>query len=121
MVVAGNDPAVLHDPHLDVVLATVLRVLGDAGATALRDLASQIVYVLGAWSWSVDLAPEDGRRRTRRRGGFASRAEAAKEMARVLDAEYRGVYEERNLRVDAFLHEWLEAKRPALAPNTWAG
>ncbi len=42
-------------------------------------------------------------------------------MARVLDAEYRGVYEERNLRVDAFLHEWLEAKRPALAPNTWAG
>nr|WP_158714305.1 N-terminal phage integrase SAM-like domain-containing protein [Kitasatospora aureofaciens] len=69
----------------------------------------------------MDLAPEDGRRRTRRRGGFASRAEAAREMARVLDAEYQGVYEDRTLRVGLFLYEWLEAKRSALAPNTWAG
>ncbi|MFD8705476.1 N-terminal phage integrase SAM-like domain-containing protein [Kitasatospora sp. NPDC059648] len=42
-------------------------------------------------------------------------------MARVLDAEYRGVYEDRTLRVGLLLYEWLESKRPALAPNTWAG
>ncbi|WP_033257561.1 Arm DNA-binding domain-containing protein, partial [Kitasatospora phosalacinea] len=52
----------------------------------------------GRWTYAVDLAREDGKRRTRRRGGFASRAEAAREMARVLDAEYRGVYEDRTLR-----------------------
>ncbi|MGW3073979.1 tyrosine-type recombinase/integrase [Kitasatospora sp. NPDC001132] len=75
----------------------------------------------GRWTYAVDLALQDGKRRTRRRGGFASRAEAAREMARVLDAEYRGVYEDRTLRVGLFLYEWLEAKRPALAPNTWAG
>ncbi|MET8623818.1 site-specific integrase [Kitasatospora sp. NPDC004669] len=75
----------------------------------------------GRWTYAVDLAPEDGKRRTRRRGGFASRAEAARETARVLDAEYRGVYEDRTLRVGMFLYEWLEAKRPALAPNTMAG
>ncbi|MFG2907363.1 hypothetical protein ACGF13_20135 [Kitasatospora sp. NPDC048286] len=39
----------------------------------------------------------------------------------MLDAEYRGVYEERNLRVGVFLYAWLESKRLALAPNTWAG
>ncbi|WP_418909947.1 Arm DNA-binding domain-containing protein, partial [Kitasatospora phosalacinea] len=75
----------------------------------------------GRWTYAVDLAREDGKRRTRRRGGFASRAEAARGMARGLDAEYRGVYEDRTLRVGVFLYEWLEAKRPALAPNTWAG
>ncbi|MFD9592674.1 tyrosine-type recombinase/integrase [Kitasatospora sp. NPDC059973] len=75
----------------------------------------------GRWTYAVDLAREEGKRRTRRRGGFASRAEAAREMARVLDAEYRGVFEDRTLRVGLFLYEWLEAKRPALAPNTWAG
>ncbi|MFD4533718.1 tyrosine recombinase XerC [Kitasatospora sp. NPDC058397] len=39
----------------------------------------------------------------------------------MLDAEYRGVYEDRTLRVGLFLYEWLESKRLALAPNTWAG
>lgn len=41
----------------------------------------------GAWTYCVDLAPEDGRRRTRRRGGFATRAKAAREMRAVLDGE----------------------------------
>ncbi|WP_424711849.1 Arm DNA-binding domain-containing protein [Kitasatospora acidiphila] len=49
----------------------------------------------GRWTYAVALAREDGKRRTRRRGGFASRTEAALEMARVLGAEYRGEYEER--------------------------
>ncbi|HJD80026.1 MULTISPECIES: tyrosine-type recombinase/integrase [Kitasatospora] len=75
----------------------------------------------GRWTYAVDLALQDGKRRIRRRGGFASRAEAARETARVLDAEYRGVYEDRTLRVGLFLYESLEAKRSALAPNTWAG
>ncbi len=75
----------------------------------------------GTWTYAVDLAPEDGRRRTRRRGGFASHAAAAREMARVLDGELRGVYEDRRTTVAAFLREWLGTRKPNLAPNTYAG
>ncbi|MDH6709527.1 hypothetical protein P3T27_006275 [Kitasatospora sp. MAA19] len=40
----------------------------------------------GTWTYAVDLAREDDRRRVRRRGGFASRAEAARAMAAVREA-----------------------------------
>ncbi|GGQ55164.1 hypothetical protein GCM10010195_08500 [Kitasatospora griseola] len=53
----------------------------------------------GKWTYCVDLAPDEGRRRTRRPGGFASRAEAAREMAAVLDGELRGVHENRRTTV----------------------
>ncbi|MFJ4680306.1 tyrosine-type recombinase/integrase [Kitasatospora sp. NPDC088783] len=75
----------------------------------------------GTWTYCVDLAPDEGRRRTRRRGGFASRAEAAREMAAVLDGELRGVYENRRVTVAAYLREWLAARKSELAPNTYAG
>ena len=75
----------------------------------------------GSWTYCVDLAPEEGRRRTRRRGGFASRAEAVREMKAVLDGELRGVYEDRRTTVASFLREWLAAKKDVLAPNTYAG
>jgi integrase len=75
----------------------------------------------GTWTYAVDLAPEDGQRRTRRRGGFATHAEATREMARVLDGELRGVYEDRCTTVAGYLREWLAAKKTALAPNTYAG
>ncbi|MBV6702947.1 hypothetical protein [Kitasatospora aureofaciens] len=75
----------------------------------------------GTWTYAVDLAPEDGRRRVRRRSGFASRAEAAREMAAVLDGELRGVYENRRTTVASYLREWLTIKKPNLAPNTYAG
>ncbi len=75
----------------------------------------------GTWTYAVDLAPEDGTRRTRRRGGFATRAKAAREMKAVLDGELRGVYEDRRTTVAAFLREWLTTREPNLAPNTFAG
>ncbi|WP_051969480.1 tyrosine-type recombinase/integrase [Kitasatospora azatica] len=75
----------------------------------------------GTWTYAVDLAPEDGRRRTRRRGGFASRTEAAREMAAALGGELRGVYENRRTTVAGYLREWLTIKQPTLAPNTYAG
>ncbi|WP_404868348.1 tyrosine-type recombinase/integrase [Kitasatospora griseola] len=75
----------------------------------------------GKWTYCVDLAPDEGRRRTRRRGGFASRAEAAREMAAVLDGELRGVYENRRTTVASFLREWLATRQAHLAPNTYAG
>ncbi|MGW2541005.1 hypothetical protein ACWC5I_09050 [Kitasatospora sp. NPDC001574] len=40
-----------------------------------------------------------GRRRVRRRGGFAGHAEALREMRAVLDGELRGVYENRRTKV----------------------
>ncbi|MEV7941153.1 MULTISPECIES: Arm DNA-binding domain-containing protein [unclassified Kitasatospora] len=75
----------------------------------------------GRWTYCIDLAREDGKRRTRRRGGFATRAEAAREMKAMLDGELRGVYEDRRTTVASFLREWLAAKKEVLAPNTYAG
>ncbi|MFI9365570.1 hypothetical protein ACIG5E_31650 [Kitasatospora sp. NPDC053057] len=75
----------------------------------------------GTWTYAVDLAREEGRRRVRRRGGFGSRAEAAREMAAVLDGELRGVYENRRTTVASYLREWLATRKPHLAPNTYAG
>ncbi|MFJ9691390.1 tyrosine-type recombinase/integrase [Kitasatospora sp. NPDC101183] len=75
----------------------------------------------GSWTYCVDLAPEDGKRKTRRRGGFATRAEAAREMKAVLNGELRGVYEDRRTTVASFLREWLAAKKEELALNTYAG
>ncbi len=75
----------------------------------------------GSWTYCVDLAPEEGERRTRRRGGFATRAEAAREMKAVLDGELRGVYEDRRTTVASFLRQWLATKKEELAPNTYAG
>ncbi|MFD8478187.1 tyrosine-type recombinase/integrase [Kitasatospora sp. NPDC059673] len=75
----------------------------------------------GKWTYCVDLAPDEGQRRTRRRGGFASRAEAAREMAAVLDGELRGVYENRRTTIASFLREWLILQKVRLAPNTYAG
>ncbi|GAA1988479.1 site-specific integrase [Kitasatospora viridis] len=75
----------------------------------------------GKWTYCVDLAPEEGRRRTRRRGGFATRAEAAREMKAVLDGELRGVYEDHRVTVASFLRQWLAARKGELAPNTYAG
>ncbi|MCC9312440.1 hypothetical protein LN042_36230, partial [Kitasatospora sp. RB6PN24] len=75
----------------------------------------------GKWTYCVDLAREEGRRRTRRRGGFATRAEAAREMKAVLDGEVRGVYEDRRTTVASYLREWLASVKERLAPNTYAG
>ncbi|MFE4599567.1 Arm DNA-binding domain-containing protein [Kitasatospora indigofera] len=75
----------------------------------------------GSWTYCVDLAPEDGKRKTRWRGGFASRAEAAREMRAVLDGELRGVYEGSRVTVAGFLRQWLGVKKEEHAPNTYAG
>lgn len=64
----------------------------------------------GSWTYCVDLAPEYGKRKTRWRGGFASRAEAVREMRAVLDGELRGLYEDRRITVAGFLRQWLAVK-----------
>ncbi|MFJ8436156.1 Arm DNA-binding domain-containing protein [Kitasatospora sp. NPDC094019] len=69
----------------------------------------------GRWTYCVDLAPEDGNRKTHRRGGFATRAEATRKMKAVLNGELRGVYEDRRTTVASFLQEWLTAKKEELA------
>ncbi|WP_030396148.1 tyrosine-type recombinase/integrase [Kitasatospora purpeofusca] len=75
----------------------------------------------GSWTSCVDLAPQDGRRRTRRRGGFATEAEAAQELAAVLEGELSGAYEERRTTVADYLWEWLAARKEELTVNTYAG
>ncbi|WP_441248187.1 hypothetical protein [Kitasatospora sp. McL0602] len=75
----------------------------------------------GTWTYAVDVARDEGRRRVRRRGGFASRAEALREMKAVLDGELRGVYENRRATVGSYLREWLVTRRVHLSPNTCAG
>ncbi|WP_405006812.1 hypothetical protein OHV13_24435 [Kitasatospora purpeofusca] len=69
----------------------------------------------------MDLAPEGGRRRTRRRGGFATEAEAVQELVAVLEGELSGAYEERRTTVADYLREWLAARKEDLTVNTYAG
>ncbi|MEU4117822.1 tyrosine-type recombinase/integrase [Kitasatospora sp. NPDC028055] len=69
----------------------------------------------------MDLAKDEGRRRVRRRGGFASQAEALREMWAVLDGELRGVYESRRTTVASYLRDWLVTRKTHLSPNTYAG
>lgn len=75
----------------------------------------------GTWTHAADLARKEGGRRVRRRGGFASRTEATREMASVLDGELRGVYKNRRTTVVSYLRDWLATRKPHLSPNTYAG
>ncbi|MFE4971300.1 tyrosine recombinase XerC [Kitasatospora sp. NPDC056651] len=75
----------------------------------------------GSWTYLVDLAPQDGRRRTRRRDGFATEVEAAQELAAVLEGELNGAYEERRTTVTDCLREWLATPKEELTVKTYAG
>jgi integrase len=77
----------------------------------------------GAWTFVVDLGTgPDGRRRQVRRGGFATKAEAARELTRLKGHVVEGTYADAGrLTVATFLTGWLAAKSAAgTRPKTMA-
>ncbi|NMO53425.1 site-specific integrase [Actinoplanes sp. TBRC 11911] len=72
----------------------------------------------GTWAFAVDLPSADGRRKTRRRSGFATKAEAADALAKVLECEHAGIQLDDTETVAHYLSGWLEEKTRTLKPNT---
>ncbi|GAA0665968.1 hypothetical protein GCM10010193_16800 [Kitasatospora atroaurantiaca] len=71
----------------------------------------------GTWTFAVDL-PSPGRRRTLRRGGFATADAARAALRRVLDAQDGGYSADPNQTVADYLTAWLQTKALTLKPTT---
>src|SRR3982751_5217864 len=71
----------------------------------------------GTWAFAVDL-PSLDKRRTMRRTGFATKAEASAALAHVLECERAGVSLGDSETVASYLTHWLETKSATLKTNT---
>ena len=71
----------------------------------------------GTWAFAVDLPTLD-RRKTMRRSGFATKAEASAALTNVLQCERAGVSIDDTETVADYLRRWFEAKAPTRKPNT---
>lgn len=74
----------------------------------------------GRWSYAVDLAAVGGRRKTRRRGGFATKQEARAALAKILEYERTGLVIDDRQTVGDHLTEWMRTKALTLKPTTIA-
>lgn len=74
----------------------------------------------GRWSYAVDLAPIDGKRKTRRRGGFATKHEAQAALTKILEYERTGLVIDDRQTVGDYLTEWMHTKALTLKPTTIA-
>ena len=74
----------------------------------------------GRWSYAVDLTPVDGKRKTRRRGGFATKQEARAALAKILEYEHTGFVIDDRQTVGDYLTEWMRTKALTLKPTTIA-
>ncbi|MCT2587917.1 site-specific integrase [Actinophytocola gossypii] len=74
----------------------------------------------GRWSYAVDLAPVEGKRKTRRRGGFATKQEARAALAKILEYEHTGLVIDDRQTVGDYLTDWMRTKTLTLKPTTIA-
>lgn len=74
----------------------------------------------GRWAFAVDMPSLDGRRRTKRRSGFSTRAAAQAALGKVLEYERTGIVTNDKQTVADYLAEWLHDKTPALKSTTTA-
>lgn len=72
----------------------------------------------GSWSFAVDVATVDGKRRTMRRGGYPTKAAARTALDDVLARHGAGVAVDDRQTVAAYLTAWLAGKRHTLKPKT---
>jgi len=72
----------------------------------------------GTWTFAVDLPGVEGRR-TVRRGGFASRGDAASALRLFLEGRSVGVDADPNQTVGEYLLAWLAGKRLVVKPTTF--
>ncbi|USX56248.1 tyrosine recombinase XerC [Lentzea sp. HUAS12] len=74
----------------------------------------------GSWTYAVDLPSLDGKRSTRRRGGFATKADAQAALGKVLEYERTGIVIDDRQTVATYLESWLRTKALTLKPTTMA-
>jgi integrase len=74
----------------------------------------------GRWAFAVDLPTLDRRRKTLRRGGFATQAADRSALHRVLACERAGVHSDDRQTVAEYLAAWIEHKAHTLKPTTMA-
>ena len=74
----------------------------------------------GRWAFAVDLPTLDRGRKTMRRSGFPTKAQADTALHRVLACERAGVQIDDRETVAEYLHSWLEIKQRSLKPTTLA-
>ncbi|CCW12895.1 tyrosine-type recombinase/integrase [Rhodococcus aetherivorans] len=75
----------------------------------------------GTWSFAVDLPSLDGKRKTMRRGGFATKREAQSELKKVHERVDSSVKTDDRETVAQYLTKWLSEKRHTLKPRTLFG
>lgn len=73
----------------------------------------------GVWTFAVDVPTLENKRKTIRRGGFATRRAAQAELDKVCDRTRVGVVNNDRQTVADYLTGWLEEKRLKLKPKTW--
>ena len=72
----------------------------------------------GTWGFAVDLPSVDGRRKTLRRGGFTTKREAARELAKIAARVGASVKIDDRETLAQYLDDWLRSKRHALKAKT---
>lgn len=72
----------------------------------------------GRWYFAVDLPSVDGRRRTQRRGKFATKAAARRALDDLTSRSREGIKLDDRETVAMFLARWLEVKGREAKPTT---
>lgn len=74
----------------------------------------------GRWAFAVDLPALDRRRKTLRRGGFATQSAARSALHQVLACERAGVHGDDRQTVADYLNAWIDYKAHTLKPTIMA-
>ncbi|BCJ55866.1 site-specific integrase [Actinoplanes sp. NBRC 14428] len=72
----------------------------------------------GVWAFAVDRPTAGSSRKTMRRSGFTTKAEASEALSKVLECERAGVRLDDTETVAQYLTSWLDMRSPNLRPNT---
>jgi integrase len=92
------------------------RADGKLAGTSCPKLAADDKH--GTWGFAVDLPSVDGRRKTLRRGGFPTKREAVRELAKVTARVGASVKIDDRETVAQYFDHWLHGKRHALKAKT---
>src|SRR5689334_14522156 len=66
----------------------------------------------GIWAFAVDRPTVNSSRKTMRRSGFTTKAEASEALSKVLECERAGVRLDDTETVAQYLTSWLDARTP---------
>ena len=86
-------------------------------------MQGQIFRRSGGWAYVVDLPrdPASGKRRQRRKSGFATKKAAETDLVDLLAEVNTGVVADTGRRLlSTWLDEWLESIEPSVSPSTYA-